>query len=311
MRLLRRVLWAVFFISCASSANSANLLILTTKASEDAGYHARIDSMVSEFSGGGHSVVVDHTTLTNPTPLTLEGLMPSGGGSYDLIVIMTVVKSITTGSWSIIQSAVANRTARAFVFFMDTCNPCQSKGLVQDVLNSAGGWSVGLSGNIGSVQDLDPNASSPWFGEFSALSPIYGNFAYRAISNVPVANILYKPMQIWTISGERDFSFTVLLPSVQSYAGSGACLFVTPDTDMFHYASNTGRIGTTFIQSALSADGPCLAKSTGAPPAVSGSVQGVPTLQVWSLWLLGISLLAFGLGHVRALNQQFRRRSGR
>lgn len=256
-------------------------------------------------------MVVDHTALTNPTPLTMGSLMPSGGGSYDLIVVMTLVKSITPGSWSVIQSAVANRTARAFVFFMDTCNPCLSKGLVQDVLNSAGGWSVGLSGNIGSVQNLDPNALSPWFGEFSALSPIDGNFAYRAISNVPIANILYKPTQSWIISGATDYSFTVVLPSVQSYAGSGACLFVTPDTDMFGQASNAGRIGVTFIQSALSADGPCLAKSTGVPPGVSGSVQAVPTLQAWSLWLLGISLLAFGLGHVKALSQQFRHRSGR
>jgi uncharacterized repeat protein (TIGR01451 family) len=209
--------------------------------------------------------------------------------NYDLVVLVQPVSASTPydvpnmdpGNLAAVMTAIQNRSATAFAIFADSGgtgrpapyaapNTTSTTDLIAR-LNTISGWGIGISAtnpHLGNDADQLLNSNSPFNTGFNAT--IRGGF-FHHLNNVPALNALYvNTLPLANPTALQDGVYGVLIPSVQSYGGTGACVMAFSDLTIFedraYLATNATKIGPLIIAAA------------GAAGACSMAVDLVPTI---------------------------------
>lgn len=240
---------SVAFFATTASAQKV-LMLATTETAQD-GIDI-LSNMQNEFANAGASVtrqnILDQAGSVSPA-----NFIDSQSQPYDLVIVATVYNSVDPSNWNAIQSAVQGRSANAFLLFTDSCcQPSLNLTPALNLLNSASGLNMSLSGDIGFENAL-LNTNSPYQNSFIGLPVIQGG-GFKYWTQVPSENTLYyDPNQAMPIQGGvNNRAYGVFFPIAQSYSGAGACLFAVSDAsgfDAFSYQTNQGKVGSAFLNS--------------------------------------------------------------
>lgn len=263
----------------AAQAQAAQILVLFTKESAGDGIKI-VNNCKQEFKtwADQNGSTVTYLTNSDNTPrylndaqaLTPTDLVPATG-VYDVIVTCTVYEQSTAGTRSVINQAIKNRTARAFLLFDEAAS------FREGWIHAIPGWAVapGNSGyTIGIPQVVNPQ--SKWNSSFASGLAVMGGHSYAAFDGVPVDNALYTPQPLAIPPAPPKLSIvngvsTLVVPLADSYpdqngVGQGACVFASTDVSMFdevrypfatgNSPANIGRIAPAFMSS-LQPGGAC------------------------------------------------------
>lgn len=219
--------------------------------------------------------------------------------NYDLVVLLQPVSALTpydvpsmdAGNLAAVMTAIQSRSATAFVIFADsggtgrpaphTAPDTTATADLVARLNTISGLGIGISAinpHLGDDADQLLNASTPFSSGFSSL--VRGGF-FHHLSKVPALNSLYvNALPLANPAALQDGVYGVLIPSVQSYGGSGACVMAFTDLtlleDRAYLATNANKIGPPII-AAASASGAC-GLAVDLVPTISG--PSAPTVGI-------------------------------
>ncbi len=224
-----------------------NVLILSTKAHETNPTAVDLlSNLVLEFGPSvANTTRVDN--IDDAGTVIASTFVPSGGGTYDLVIVARLVLSIEAGNLAAINTAIAQRKANGFVLLYDTGGNPNSWAAtnLRDELNAVGNFSPALSVTGPVSQDISSilNTNSPFSGSFSGINPMrLGWLNY--LGNVPPANALYlAPGSTIPAAGSTtplDSVTGVFVPTAQSFGGTGACVIGFPDSSMFETRNYVG-----------------------------------------------------------------------
>ncbi|MGF6214369.1 hypothetical protein, partial [Comamonas sp. 4034] len=246
------------------------LLLTTTESASDA--MQANDNLEAEFGS-----VVGATNLTRMTVLSnanaiSQATFTAAPGPYDIVIVASTYNPIDSTNWTVLQSAVANRWANSIVFFVDGCcegtNGANAQNMV-NTLNAGTGSTFSLGNPGGNDAQFPLNTNSPYATSFAGLNPFYGG-AITYINNVPASNALYlaagTPTGSFPAAGTTPTNsvYGLLIPTIQSNASNGACVFAVVDITPFYdppntltWTNNKGKVGPAFVNAATSENGAC------------------------------------------------------
>jgi len=268
-----RLLIAVFLVCVgAQQAFAQKVLLLTTNEVVSDALQAN-NNLEAEFAGVvGAANLTRMTVLTNPNAIS-QATFTSAPGPYDIVIVASTYRPIDDTNWTILQSAVANRWANSVVFFVDGCceatNGANAAKMVS-ALNAGAATSLSLGSSLPGFARFPLNTNSPYAPTFAGLNPFAGgDITY--INNVPANNALYlaagTPPASFPPAGSTPTNnvYGLLIPTVQSNSGNGACVFAVVDVSPFvnaapgytPWAENQGKVGPAFINAATSENGAC------------------------------------------------------
>lgn len=219
--------------------------------------------------------------------------------NYDLVVLLQPVSALTpydvpsmdAGNLAAVMTAIQSRSATAFVIFADsggtgrpaphTAPDTTATADLVARLNTISGLGIGISAinpHLGDDADQLLNASTPFSSGFSSL--VRGGF-FHHLSKVPALNSLYvNALPLANPAALQDGVYGVMIPSVQSYGGSGACVMAFTDLtlleDRAYLATNANKIGPP-ITAAASESGAC-GLAVDLVPTISG--PSAPTVGI-------------------------------
>ncbi|MFO0602026.1 MAG: DUF4215 domain-containing protein [Polyangiales bacterium] len=224
------------------------------------------NAAVSEFAAVVGAPNVQGRNDLDTVTLTAADLRRAGGESYDVIVLVASFNGIGSGNWTLLREAVRTRAARSFVLFSDHCSICSpdnvdggnGNGLLP-LLNAATGWTSAV-GMLRTAQLPVPlNTRSPLSTSFTGMDPMQ-TYDYRSMNGIPADNALYlapgaalPPAGTSLITDVSAF----FLPTSQSFAGNGACVFGIADVNPLAIPGNPGRVGPAFVNAITSPTGSC------------------------------------------------------
>jgi len=265
-----RLLLAAFLLSFgAQHALAQKVLLLTTNI---AGPNAEQDDAIRAYTNLQNEF---SSQLASPSDLTRMSVLGNANaisattftdapGPYDIVIVAGTYRSIDDTNWAVLQNAVANRWANSIVFFVDGCCEGQNSGNARRMvatLNAGAQASFTLGDTVNGFQAFSLNTNSPYASSFAALNPLQGGY-YTYINNVPANNALYVPGGALPPTGSApwDNVYGLLIPTAQSNAGRGACVFAVVDISLFDaapWAANQGKIAPAFLSAATSETGAC------------------------------------------------------
>lgn len=322
---LWRALALVALSSLAFNA-AAKTLILTTDEVTGA-YNATdrtqatnlLDRVVYEFSSPtvtGASVTEMRGALTTAGGISASTFTDSPG-PYDLVVVVSIYKPISSTAWSVLTDAVNNHLANAFVFFVDGCcnttataGPRGGNGNVTNfvtLLNATTGQTLSVGANQAGMVSSKLNTTSTYSGDFTGLNPLVGGWV-TYLQGVPYNNNLYLPAGVNPVSpapATLPQSYGFLFPQTEMSNGQGACLFGVVDSTLFDpstiaWNANRGKIGPAFTAAAEIGSTSCkvspVTTTTPVTPVTTVTPVPVPVNNPTMLALLGAALLALGAG---------------
>ncbi|QMV71409.1 hypothetical protein HS961_00345 [Comamonas piscis] len=268
MRFFRLLLAAFLLCAGAQHAFAQKVLLLTTNveapnAEQDDAIRA-YNNLQSEFS----------SQLANPGDLTRRSFLGNANaisattfsdapGPYDIVIVAGTYRAIHDSNWTVLQNAVANRWANSIVFFVDGCCEGQNTGNARKMvaaLNAGTLSTFSLGSTVNSFGSFPLNTNSPYAPSFTGLNPLQGGYI-TYIDNVPANNALYVSGAL-PAAGVTPTNnvYGLLIPTVQSNAGRGACVFAVVDISIFDgnpWTSNQGKIAPAFLNAATSETGAC------------------------------------------------------
>ncbi|TDS73885.1 putative secreted protein (IPTL-CTERM system target) [Comamonas sp. JUb58] len=276
-KFFRLLLAALVLCAGGQHALAQKVLMLTTNVTgANAENPDAIDAytnMESEFAAVVGAANITRMSVLGDANTISSATFTAAPGPYDIAIVAGTYKAIDDSNWAVIQNAVANRWANSVVFFMDgCCEPLNTGNAAKMVsrLNAGTGSSfvLGVSPPESSTQ-FPLNTNSPFAPSFTGLNPFTGA-VITYINNVPANNALYlaagTPPSSFPPAGITPTNnvYGLLIPTVQSNAGQGACVFavvdVSPFIDVAQYQSwtaNRGKIGPAFVNAATSENGAC------------------------------------------------------
>lgn len=278
---VRRILGGLLALLLAGPVAAQNVLMLATnEAAPDA--QLMLNNMQAEFTSAG-------ATVTRLNVLNVPGGVTAAtfsAATYDAVLIGSVYDAINPGNWAAIDAAIASRAANSFIMFNDGCCVTANVTLMVGSLNAAApGWGATQVAAPGGYVGFPLNTNSPYTPNFALLNPLHGGFV-TYIGNVPANNVLYLPAgaAVPPVGLAPTTAYGAFLPATQSYGGAGACVFATVDAtpfDAVSYPSNTGKIGSSFLNS-TKAGGACglPAQITKAYSPTSVNAGGITTLTI-------------------------------
>ena len=309
--LTKKLNWLGFFRAvlaamalCAAMApavgHAQNVLLLTTDESSQPDAVASFANIVSEFTSAGATVTVSNqlTTSGGVTPATF---VSGGGANYDIVIMSSAYFAVHPSNWSAINAAIATRKANAFIMFNDGCCVAANISSMAASVAATGAFTPTVGPLVIGIVSAILNTGSPYSASFLGLNPFVGGWI-SYFQNVPAANALYlAPGSAIPVAGATvNDVFGLLVPTPQSYAGAGACLFATVDSSPFSdvaglYALNKGKIAPAFLN-AVKPGGAC-----GLPAAISKSFAPA-SIAAGGTATLTISVVNGGGGDVGGLN---------
>ncbi|MNS57414.1 hypothetical protein D3C72_902990 [compost metagenome] len=246
------------------------LLLTTTESATDA--MQANDNLEAEFgSVVGAANLTRMTVLSNASAIS-QATFTAAPGPYDIVIVASTYNPIDSTNWTVLQSAVANRWANSIVFFVDGCcegtNGANAQKMV-DTLNAGTGSTFSLGNPGGNDAQFPLNTNSPYATSFAGLNPFYGG-AITYINNVPASNALYlaagTPPGSFPAAGTTPTNsvYGLLIPTIQSNASNGACVFAVVDITPFYdppgtltWTNNKDKVGPAFVNAATSENGAC------------------------------------------------------
>jgi hypothetical protein len=272
LQILGTLLTAMALWGGSQQAFAQKVLLLTTNEVASDAVQAN-NNLEAEFVGVvGAANLTRMTVLTNPNAIS-QATFTSSPGPYDIVVVATTYQPVDSTNWTILQSAVANRWANSIVFFVDGCceatNGANAAKMVS-ALNAGAATSFSLGSGLSGFARFPLNTNSPYAPTFAGLNPFAGgDITY--INNVPANNALYlaagTPPASFPPAGSTPTNnvYGLLIPTVQSNSGNGACVFAVVDVSPFINAApgytpwteNQGKVGPAFINAATSENGAC------------------------------------------------------
>ncbi|WP_312806908.1 DUF5979 domain-containing protein [Comamonas sp.] len=272
LQILGTMLTAMALWGGSQQAFAQKVLLLTTNEVASDAVQAN-NNLEAEFVGVvGAANLTRMTVLTNPNAIS-QATFTSSPGPYDIVVVATTYQPVDSTNWTILQSAVANRWANSIVFFVDGCceatNGANAAKMVS-ALNAGAATSFSLGSGLSGFARFPLNTNSPYAPTFAGLSPFAGgDITY--INNVPANNALYLAAGTSPASFPPAGStptnnvYGLLIPTVQSNSGNGACVFAVVDVSPFINAApgytpwteNQGKVGPAFVNAATSENGAC------------------------------------------------------
>ena len=272
LQILGTMLTAMALWGGSQQAFAQKVLLLTTNEVASDAVQAN-NNLEAEFVGVvGAANLTRMTVLTNPNAIS-QATFTSSPGPYDIVVVATTYQPVDSTNWTILQSAVANRWANSIVFFVDGCceatNGANAAKMVS-ALNAGAATSFSLGSGLSGFARFPLNTNSPYAPTFAGLNPFAGgDITY--INNVPANNALYlaagTPPASFPPAGSTPTNnvYGLLIPTVQSNSGNGACVFAVVDVSPFINAApgytpwteNQGKVGPAFINAATSENGAC------------------------------------------------------
>ncbi|WP_423935141.1 DUF5979 domain-containing protein [Comamonas sp. 23] len=265
-----RLLLAAFLLSFgAKHALAQKVLLLTTNI---AGPNAEQDDAIRAYTNLQNEFSSQLASTSDLTRMSVLGnanaisatTFTDAPGPYDIVIVAGTYRSIDDTNWAVLQNAVANRWANSIVFFVDGCCEGQNSGNARRMvatLNAGAQASFTLGATVNGFQAFSLNTNSPYASSFAALNPLQGGY-YTYINNVPANNALYVPGGALPPTGSApwDNVYGLLIPTAQSNAGRGACVFAVVDISLFDaapWAANQGKIAPAFLSAATSETGAC------------------------------------------------------
>ncbi|WP_182343923.1 DUF5979 domain-containing protein [Comamonas koreensis] len=265
-----RLLLAAFLLSFgAQHALAQKVLLLTTNI---AGPNAEQDDAIRAYTNLQNEFSSQLASTSDLTRMSVLGnanaisatTFTDAPGPYDIVIVAGTYRSIDDTNWAVLQNAVANRWANSIVFFVDGCCEGQNSGNARRMvatLNAGAQASFTLGATVNGFQAFSLNTNSPYASSFAALNPLQGGY-YTYINNVPANNALYVPGGALPPTGSApwDNVYGLLIPTAQSNAGRGACVFAVVDISLFDaapWAANQGKIAPAFLSAATSETGAC------------------------------------------------------
>ena len=267
-----RLLMAAFLLCAgAQQALAQKVLLLTTNEVATDAMQAN-DNLETEFAGVvGAANLTRMTVLSTPNAIS-QTTFTSAPGPFDIVVVASTYLPVHPTNWTVLQSAVANRWANSIVFFVDGCCEGSNGNNAQQMVNilNAGTGSTFVLGSSGGNDSQFPlNTNSPYSASFAGLNPFYGG-AITYINAVPASNALY--LKAGTLPAgfpsagttPTNSVYGLLIPTIQSNAGDGACVFAVVDITPFYdppgalsWTNNRGKVGPAFVNAATSENGAC------------------------------------------------------
>ena len=271
-----------------SAAQAQNILILTTGGLDSGAQpeNTFMRGIIQEFaapltlttcnstpqtvtdpvSGLSKTVTCNSSELVNGSALNPGALFAPG---YDLVVVASAYTTIDAADWPQLQTAIANRTVRGAVLFIDTINSTNATQ-VRPLLSSALNSPVPALGNGSAFPGINAHALNTAATGASDFAGILNSFTmgagYYPYTNVPYANALYLASGAGPVASGVTAAVGVFVPSATSFNGNGACIFGANDigwgnTDLpsTGWAANNGKVGTAFLKSFNNPTGPCAA----------------------------------------------------
>jgi uncharacterized repeat protein (TIGR01451 family) len=229
-------------------------------------------TVTDPVTGLSKTVTCNSTELVNSAPLNPSALFAPG---YDLVVIASAYSTIDASDWPQLESAIASRSIRGAVLFIDTVNNVnanQVRPLLQRSLNSPAP-TLGNGAALSGVNAHALNTAATGAGDFTDLASLSMSVGYYPYTNVPYANALYLATGSGPVSSGVTSAVGVLVPSATSFAGGGACIFGANDIGWANpvnpaasgWAANQGKVGTAFLKSFNNPIGPCAAAIANPP----------------------------------------------
>lgn len=265
------MLVGMFLLGGGQLAFAQKVLILTTNETALDAIEAS-NNLQTEFENTVGSANVTRLTVLSNANAISQATFTSAPGPYDIAIVASSYNPIHSTNWSVIQNAIANRWANSIVFFVDGCceatNGNNAANMV-NTLNGGAGASFLLGNNLSTITSFPLNTNSPFAPSFTGLNPFAGAYI-TYIDNVPANNALYLasglPPANFPAAGTTpvDNVYGLLIPTVQSNASRGACVFAVVDASPFSdalgtssWTANRGKIGPAFVHAATSENGAC------------------------------------------------------
>ena len=283
----------VLALACVPAA-AQNVLFLHT----DEPTHSNVSvnaygNLKSEFQTAG-ATVTDVGGLQTANSVNASTFTAPRGGAYDLVIMASAYVAIDSSNWGPINTAIANRAANAFIMFNDGCCVAGNITAMRNAITATGAFTPTSGTRDAALITAPLNTSSPYSSSFIGLNPLSGHDT-TYYNNVPANNALYlgngssiPP----TGTNLINRVYGLLVPTSQSYAGAGACLFAVTDVSVFittggtgggtgGYEFNKGKLGPAFLNS-IKTGGACglpadVKKSFAPTTVVSG---GTATLTI-------------------------------
>ena len=253
------------------TAFAQKVLLLTTNVTapdpENADAITAYVNLESEFASTVGPSNITRLSVLGTANAISQATFSNGGVPYDIVIVAGTYRPIDNTNWAVIQSAVQNRWANAIVFFVDGCCEAGNGGNARKMVTAlnagaAAGFTLGSSQSGPGSFPL--NTLSPFASSFAGLNPfVGGDITY--INSVPASNALY--LAAGTVpanfpapgAGLVNDVYGLLIPTAQSNAGKGACVFAVVDVSPFApgWAANRTKVAPAFVNAATSANGAC------------------------------------------------------
>ena len=294
IRFVRLILAAMLLWSGTQMAFAQKVLMLTSNetASDALLAYNNLQSEFQSVVGAGNLTRMD--VLSNPNAIS-QATFSNAPGPYDIVIVAGTYSPIDNTNWAVIQNAVANRWANSIVFFVDGCCEAGNGGNAAKMvaaLNGGAATTFSLGSNLNAIASFPLNTNSPFASSFTGLNPFAGGYI-TYINQVPASNALYlatgTPPANFPPAGSTPVNnvYGLLIPTAQSNAGKGACVFSVVDVSPFvspPWDSNRGKIAPAFINAATSENGACglpkVAKSFDKADIYLGGTDNTTTLTI-------------------------------
>ncbi|WP_395026537.1 IPTL-CTERM sorting domain-containing protein [Comamonas odontotermitis] len=275
-------------------AFAQKVLMLTTNETATDATLAN-NNLQSEFQsvvGAANFTRMD--VLSNANTIS-QATFTSAPGPYDIVIVASTYNPVDSTNWAVIQNAVANRWANSIVFFVDGC--CEATngnnaGRMVAALNGGALTNFSLGASLNAFASFPLNTNSPFAPSFAGLNPFVGGYI-TYINQVPASNALYlatgtSPVD-FPAAGSTPVNnvYGLLIPTAQSNAGKGACVFSVVDISPFGepaWTANRGKVAPAFVNAATSENGACglpkVAKSFDKADIYLGGADNTATLTI-------------------------------
>ncbi|WP_021024629.1 DUF5979 domain-containing protein [Comamonas sp. B-9] len=267
-----RLLLAAFLLCVgAQHALAQQVLLLTTNSDpagpnpEDADAIAAYQNLENEFTNAlpSSGQLTRRSVLGNANAISAATFTAASGSAYDIVIVASTYRAVDPSNWAVLQTAVANRWANSIVFFVDGCcenRNAQNAQRMVDTLNAGTQSTFSLGTTVNAYGAFPLNTNSPYAGSFTALNPLQGGYI-TYINNVPANNALYVAGALPPAgTTPTNNVYGLLIPTVQSNAGRGACVFAVVDISIFYgppWTTNQGKVAPAFLNAATSESGAC------------------------------------------------------
>lgn len=299
IRFVGLILTAMLLWGGSQMAFAQKVLMLTTNIAapnaENSDAIQAYTNLQNEFQNVvGAANLTRMSVLSNANAIS-QATFTSAPGPYDIVIVAGTYRPIDDTNWTVIQNAVANRWANSIVFFVDGCceggNGGNAAKMVK-ALNGGAATSFALGSGASGYATFPLNTNSPFASSFTGLNPFAGgDITY--INNVPASNALYlatgtQPANFPAAGATPVNSvYGLLVPTAQSNAGKGACLFAVVDVSPFidpGWTANKNKVAPAFVNAATSENGACglpkVAKSFDKADIYLGGTDNTATLTI-------------------------------